>query len=60
MTTPFYEIVIYTVSEARKADTARAAAQELIATFPGFHTLDPIYRSGQRRRTRRSGCMAEY
>ena len=36
MTTPFYEIVTYTVADARKADAARASAQALLATFPGF------------------------
>lgn len=36
MTTPFYEIATYTVGDAHKADTARAAAQTLLATFPGF------------------------
>jgi len=46
MTTPFYEIVTYTVADARKADTARAAAQELLATFPGFIHWAPFTGAG--------------
>ncbi|VDC33956.1 hypothetical protein [Pseudogemmobacter humi] len=36
MTTPFYEIVTYTVADAGEADSSRAAVQEMLATFPGF------------------------
>lgn len=36
MTTPYYEIVTYTVADASKADSARAAAQALLGSFPGF------------------------
>lgn len=36
MTTPCYEIVTYTVADARKADAARTTAQEQLRTFPGF------------------------
>lgn len=36
MTTPYYEIVTYTVSDTAKADSARATARALLASFSGF------------------------
>ncbi|PSJ51726.1 hypothetical protein [Pseudaminobacter soli (ex Li et al. 2025)] len=36
MTTPYYEIVTYTVADARNADTARDAARTRLGSFPGF------------------------
>lgn len=36
MITPYYEIVTYTVTDTRKADTARATAKALLETFSGF------------------------
>ncbi len=46
MTTPCYEIVTYTVADAPTADTSRAAAQELLATFPGFIHWAPFSGAG--------------
>ena len=36
MTTPYYEIVTYTVRDATKADSARATARALLVGFSGF------------------------